>query len=61
MLRVSYGAPYHLITCCSVLKPGQKHYKARFRTGTAVRVGKECQYSHEPQGEMEQEPPPSQD
>ena len=54
----SHTVPNHLITCCSVLKPGQKHYKARFRTCTALRVGKECLYSHEPQAEMEQEPPP---
>ena len=46
--------PCDLITCCSVLQPGQKHYKARFRTCTALRVGKECMYSHEPQMETEQ-------
>ena len=52
----SHTVPYHLITCCSALKPGQNHYKARFRTCTALRVGKECLYSHEPQMETEQEP-----
>ena len=56
----SHTVPYHLITCCSALKPGQNHYKARFRTCTALRVGKECQYSHEPQRETEQAPSPQQ-
>ena len=57
----SHTVPNHLITCCSVLKPGQKHYKARFSKCTSLRVGKECLYSHEPQAEMEQEPTPTQD
>ena len=50
----SHTVPYHLITCCSALKPGQNHYKARFRTCTSLRVGKECLYSHEPQMDTEQ-------
>mgnify|MGYP003317623306 CR=1 FL=1 len=38
----SHTVPYHLITCCSVLKSGQNHYKARFRTCTALRVPLLC-------------------
>ena len=52
----SHNVPYHLITCCSMLKPGQKYYSVRFRTCTALRVGKECKYAHAPQVEPPQEP-----
>ena len=39
-----------------MLKPGQKYYSVRFRTCTALRVGKECKYAHAPQVEPPQEP-----
>ena len=52
----SHNVPYHLITCCSMLEPKQKHYNVRFRKCTSIRVGKECKYSHAPQEEPTKEP-----
>ena len=51
----SHNVPDSLIMCCSMLKPGQRHYKLRYATCTSIRVGKECPYSHEPPKEQTEE------
>lgn len=51
----SHNVPDSQITCCSVLKFGQKHYHKKYRTCTAFRVDKECPYSHEPLEEQTEE------
>ena len=51
----SHNVPDSQIMCCSVLKFGQKHYKLKYSTCTAIRVGKECPYSHEPLEEQTEE------